>query len=83
MFHRERHTALGEGRIAARQLADAGQLTHPLDTKVALHRHQFPDLVVDAVSPALVFFWRRASTFCKAPLKKSASSVLSASKRFS
>ena len=30
------------------------QLTHPLDTQVALHRHQLPDLVVDAVSPGVV-----------------------------
>src|ERR1700690_241469 len=59
------------------------QLTHPLDTQVALHRHQLPDLVVDAVSPGRVLLWRRASTFCKAPLKKSASSVLSATTRFS
>src|ERR1700681_3547042 len=61
----------------------ARQLTHPLDTQVALHGHQLPDLVVDAVSPACLLLWRRASTFCKAPLKKSASSVLSATSRFS
>src|SRR5215469_16535266 len=62
--------------------ADSRQLTHPLDTQFALHRHQLPDLVVDAVSPAGLLRWRRASTFCKAPLKKSASSVLSATNRF-
>src|ERR1700722_9238111 len=45
--------------------------------------HQLPDLVVDAVSPVGLLFWRQASTFCKAPLKKSASSVLSAISRFS
>ena len=31
--------------------ADLRQLTHPLDTQAALHRHHSPDLVVDAVSP--------------------------------
>src|SRR6185437_12888693 len=62
--------------------AHARQLTHPLYTQVALHRHQLPDLLVDAVSPGCVLLWRRASTFCKAPLKKSASSVLSATSRF-
>src|SRR4029077_7988080 len=51
-------------------------LAHPL------HRHYVPDLVVDAFSPELSFRWRRASTFCKTPLKKSTSSVLSASNRF-
>lgn len=55
-------------------MADPRQLTHPLDTQAALHRHHFSDLVIDAVSPALLLFWRRSSTFCKAPLKKSASS---------
>ena len=48
---------------------DRRQLTHPLDTQVALHRHQLPDLVVEAVLPGFVLLWRRASTFCKAPLK--------------
>jgi hypothetical protein len=61
----------------------ARQLTHSLDAQVALHRHQLSDLVVDAVSPAGLLLWRRAPTFCKAPLKKSASSVLSATSRFS
>jgi predicted nuclease of predicted toxin-antitoxin system len=28
------------------------------------------DLVVDAISPESPLFWRRASIFCKAPLKK-------------
>ncbi len=46
------------------------QLTHSLDTHAALHRHHLPDLVGDAFSPELPFRWRRASTFCKAPLKK-------------
>src|ERR1700751_1345720 len=58
------------------------QLTHALDTQAALPRHHFPDLVVDVVSPELLLRWRRASTFCKAPLKKSTSIVFSASKRF-
>jgi hypothetical protein len=34
-----------------------------------LHWHHFSDLVVDAVSPVSFFFWRRASTFCKAGSK--------------
>jgi hypothetical protein len=38
-------------------------------------RFSSSDLVVDAVSPDFVLLWRRASTFCKAPLKKSAGSV--------
>jgi hypothetical protein len=49
--------------------ADTGQTAHLLDTQAALHRHHFPDLVVDAVSPVLSLLWRRASTFCKAPSK--------------
>src|ERR1035437_10511569 len=48
-----------------------------------LQRHHFLDFVVDAFSPLIPLFWRRASTFCKAPLKKSTSIVLSASSRFS
>src|SRR5215472_13080968 len=60
-----------------------GQLTHPLDTQAALQRHHFPDLVVDAFAPDTPLCWRRASTFCKAPLKKSSSKVLSASTRLS
>src|ERR1700756_1250462 len=59
-----------------------GRVTHPLDTHAALHWHHSTDLVVDAFSPELPFRWRRASTFCKAPLKKSASTALSASRRF-
>src|SRR5713226_4083109 len=58
-------------------------LAHALDTQTALHRHQLPDLVVDAFPPETPLLRRRASTFCKAPLKKSVSSVLSASTRFS
>jgi hypothetical protein len=38
---------------------------------------------MDGVSPLIPFFWRRASTFCKAPLKKSRSAVFSASTRLS
>src|SRR6185295_5649638 len=60
-----------------------GQLTHPFNTQAALQRHHFPDLVVDAFAPEPSFCWRRASTFCKAPLKKSSSRVLSASTRLS
>src|ERR1039458_7905536 len=62
--------------------ADPRQLAHPLDTQATLHRHHFSHLLVDAVPPEPLPFWRRASTFCKAPLKKSASSVFSASTRF-
>jgi len=47
--------------------AHTRQLTHSLDTQVALHRHQLPDPVVDAVSPGFVFLRRRAAIFCKAP----------------
>ncbi len=65
-----------QGPIKSRP-ADPRQLTHPLDTQTALHRHHLPDLVVDAVPPDSLLLWRRASTFCKAPLKKSTSSVLS------
>src|SRR5580658_946698 len=54
------------------------QHTHPLDRQTALQRHHRPHLVVDAVSPAPSFCWRRAAIFCKAPLKKSTSSVRSA-----
>src|SRR5579871_128367 len=59
-----------------------GQVTHALDTRAALHWHHSPDLVVDAFSPELPSLRRRASTFCKAPLKKSASTALSARRRF-
>src|SRR5260370_41492774 len=66
-----------------RRSLETSQTAHLLDTQAALHWHHFPDLVVDAVSPELPLLWRRASTFCKAPFKKSASSVLSATSRFS
>src|SRR5260221_6184339 len=62
---------------------DLRQLTHPLDAQVALQRHHFLDLVVDAFTPERPVNWRRASTFCKAPLKKSTSRVLSTSTRLS
>src|SRR5436853_1505805 len=58
------------------------QPTHALDTETALHRHHFPDLLVDAVPPVFSLCWRRAPTFCKAPLKKSTSRVFSASNWF-
>src|ERR1041384_4984528 len=60
-----------------------GQLTHPFDTQAALQRHHFPDLVVDAFAPVMSCCWRRASIFCKAPLKKSTSRVFSAKARWS
>src|ERR671910_2463550 len=63
--------------------ADLRQLTHTLDTETALHRHHFFDLVVDAFAPDSPLRWRRASTLCKAPLKKSTSRVLSTSTRWS
>jgi hypothetical protein len=63
--------------------ADPRQPAHRLHSKAALHGHHFPDLLVDAVSPEPVLDWRRASTFCKAPLKKSTSSVFSPSDCFS
>ena len=62
--------------------ADSGQLTHSLDAYAASQRHHFLDFVVDAFSALIPLFWRRASTFCKAPLKKSSSNVLSTSTRF-
>jgi hypothetical protein len=46
-----------------------------------LQRHHLLN-VVDTVSPELPLRWRRASTFCKALLKKSSSIVFSASSRF-
>jgi len=58
------------------------QLSHALDAQATLQRHHFLDLIVDAFSPALLLGWRRASTFCKALLKKSTSSVFSARTRF-
>jgi hypothetical protein len=62
--------------------ADRHYLTHTLDTQAALQKHYFSDLLVDAVSPVSPRFWRRASTFCKAPLKKSTSRVFSAKSCF-
>jgi hypothetical protein len=53
-----------------------------LDTQVALHGRHFPDLVVNAVSPEPPLLSRRASMFCKAPLKKPASNVFASSTRF-
>jgi len=41
------------------------------------------DCMVDACSPEIPLFRRRASTFCKAHLKKSTSTVLFARSRFS
>src|SRR5262249_1982058 len=57
------------------------QLTHPLDTQAALHRHHVPDVGVDALPPESPLRWRRAFTLCKAPLKKSTSSIFSAKTR--
>src|SRR6185295_4194460 len=63
--------------------ADPCQPAHSLDTQTALHGHQLPDSVVDAFAPEPLLLRPRASTFCKAPLKKSASSTFSPSSRFS
>src|SRR5512134_1527004 len=63
--------------------AHLGQLTHPLDPQSALPRHHVPDLGVDARAPDLPLGWRRASTCCKAPLKKSTSKTFSANTRLS
>src|SRR5438045_91680 len=41
------------------------------------------NFVVDAFSPEMSLCWRRASILCKALLKKSTSTVLSARSRFS
>jgi NAD(P)-dependent dehydrogenase (short-subunit alcohol dehydrogenase family) len=81
------HFLLGR-RAALQRPTESGathlrQLTHPLDAETALQRHHFLDLVVDAFAPEDPLCWRRASTFCKAPLKKSTSSVLSTSSRWS
>jgi hypothetical protein len=62
--------------------ADLGKLTYSLGVQVALQRHHFLNLDVDAFPPLIPLYRRRASTFCKAPLKKSNSSVFSASNRF-
>src|SRR3984893_17812013 len=62
---------------------DRNQLAHALDTQAALQKHRSADLLEGPVSPVPPLFWRRASTFRKAPLKKSTSRVFSASSRFS
>jgi hypothetical protein len=70
-------------RAVETSATDRNQLAQALDTQAALQKHYFADLLVDAVSPESPRFWRRASIFCKAPLKKSTSMVFSASNRFS
>jgi hypothetical protein len=74
------HAPAASDRAGATYL---GQLTHPFNTQAALQRHHFPDLVVDAFAPESPLCCRRASIFCKAPLKKSSSRVFSASTRLS
>src|SRR6202166_4526912 len=59
------------------------QLTQVLDAQPALQWHQLFDVFVDAFPPEPLRRGRRASTFCKAPFKKSTSIAFSASKRFS
>ena len=61
---------------------DVCQSAHSLDTQAALHGHHATDVVVDVFSPATLLCWRRASTLCKALLKKSASNAFSARRRF-
>src|SRR6266852_1346452 len=68
-------------RTIKTRAAHSRQLTHALDASAALQRHHFLDFVVDTFSPVIPLCRRRASTFCKAPLKKSSSSVFSASTR--
>jgi hypothetical protein len=46
---------------------DRNQLAHALDAQAALQKRYFSDLLVDPISPVSLLFWRRASTFCKAP----------------
>src|SRR2546421_3166395 len=50
-----------------------------LDIEAALHGHHFPDVVIDVGAPEFPLCWRRASTFCKAPLKNCTSRIFSAS----
>src|SRR5262249_19015400 len=71
------------GEVFAHDGPPANNGAGALDTQAALPRHHFPDLVVDVGSPELLLRWRRASTFCKAPLKKSTSIVFSPTNRFS
>ena len=78
-----RQNSSGGGQRSERLVPDRNQLAHALDTQAALQKHYFSDLLEDPVSPVSPLFWRRASTFCKAPLKKSTSRVFSASSRFS
>jgi len=59
------------------------QPTQVLDAKPALQWHQFLNVFVDVFPPEPLLRWCRASTFCKAPFKKSTSIAFSASKRFS
>src|SRR6266849_3737213 len=61
--------------------ADLGQLAHPLDAQTALQRHR--EFRRRRLLDRDTACWRRASTFCKALLKKSTSTVLSARSRFS
>src|SRR6516164_905238 len=83
------HLRLFFGRLPLFQRAvetsatDRKQLAHALDAQTALQKHYFSDLLVDSVSPVSPLRRRRASIFCKAPLKKSTSRVFSASSRFS
>src|SRR4051812_22860597 len=59
------------------------QHAHSFHAHSALQRgHYFGDVVVDSKPPPLSCLRRRSSTLCKAPLKKLASSVLSARASF-
>jgi hypothetical protein len=68
-------------RAVETSATDRNQLAQALDTQAALQKHYFSDLLVDPSSPVSPLFWRRASTFCEAPLKKSTSRVFSATSR--
>jgi hypothetical protein len=77
------HRLLRAQRPINPRSADLRQMTHPFDTQGALPRHHVPDVGVDACAPAMPFRWRRASTVCTAPLKKSTSRTFSAHTRLS
>src|SRR6185369_12830033 len=82
-FHLFLHWLLLLQRAIEASATYLGQVAHPFNTQTALQRHHSPDLVVDAFAPVTSCSWRRASIFCKAPLKKSISKVFSANARFS
>src|SRR5208337_2063342 len=80
---RARSKAEAQGPPAKRPPSPAPlrQLAHSLDTQAALQRHPSSYFAVDAFSPEICPWGRRAPTFCKARLKKSTSMVLLAYNR--